>query len=167
MRWEGKQEPRFGGGENGYGGGWDSGTSSYGGAVSYGGYGSGTAGGAVRAYRETVSRAASQRPAAKGGGASPMLELQTGDGVRAGNSAGCSVHVRRCYGHRPIPGDGEAQAADAEICRKPYEEAVNAESAPRRGALSLLENNFYSQNPGHQGCLAGVDFGAFQFGAGL
>ena len=81
MRWEGKQEPRFGGGENGYGGGWDSGTSSYGGAVSYGGYGSGTAGGAVRAYRETVSRAASQRPAAKGGGASPMLELQTGDGV--------------------------------------------------------------------------------------
>lgn len=80
MRWEGKTEPRFGGGEAGAGGGWDSGMPPYGGA-SYGGYGSRTAGSAVRSYRETVAKAAPQRPAAKGGASAPMLELRPGDEV--------------------------------------------------------------------------------------
>ncbi len=80
MRWEGKTEPRFGGGEAGAGGGWDSGMPPYGGA-SYGGYGSRTAGSAVRSYRETVAKAAPQRPAAKGSASAPMLELRPGDEV--------------------------------------------------------------------------------------
>ena len=81
MRWEGKQEPRFGGGESASGG-WDSGASAYGGTSSFGGYGGRTAGGAVRSYRETVAKTASQRPgAARGGPSAPMLELRTGDEV--------------------------------------------------------------------------------------
>lgn len=81
MRWEGKQEPRFGGGESASGG-WDSGASAYGGTSSFGGYGGRTAGGAVRTYRETVAKTASQRPgAARGGPSAPMLELRTGDEV--------------------------------------------------------------------------------------
>lgn len=76
MRWEGKPEPRFGGGEAG-----GSGVPAYGGA-GYSGFGGRTAGGAVRSYRETVARAASQRPAAaKGGVSAPVLELRTGDEV--------------------------------------------------------------------------------------
>ncbi len=75
MRWEGKPEPRFGGGEAG-----GSGVPAYGGA-GYSGFGGRTAGGAVRSYRETVARAAPQRPAAKGGASAPVLELRTGDEV--------------------------------------------------------------------------------------
>ncbi|MCI8812390.1 MAG: ATP-binding domain-containing protein, partial [Oscillibacter sp.] len=75
MRWEGKPEPRFGGGEAG-----GSGVPAYGGA-GYSGYGGRTASGAVRSYRETVARAAPQRPAAKGGASAPVLELRTGDEV--------------------------------------------------------------------------------------
>ena len=81
MRWEGKPEPRFGGGEERpSGGGWEGGTVSYG-VSNYGGYGGRTAGGAVRSYRETVDKAAPQRPAARGGASAPMLELQPGDEV--------------------------------------------------------------------------------------
>ena len=74
MRWEGKPEPRFGGGEGGYGGGWDSGTASYGG-------GNRPAGGAAHAYREAAAKTASQRPASGGGASAPMPELRPGDQV--------------------------------------------------------------------------------------
>ncbi len=71
MRWEGKPEPRFGGGEAGGSG-----------VPAYSGLGGRTAGGAVRSYRETVARAATQRPAAaKGGASASVLELRTGDEV--------------------------------------------------------------------------------------
>ena len=82
MRWEGKQEPRFGGAEDGSGGGWNDGRLSYRGTSSYGGYEGGGTGSAVRSYRETVARTVPQRPAAvKGGRTEPLLQLQSGDAV--------------------------------------------------------------------------------------
>ena len=75
MRWEGKPEPRFGGGEDG---GWDSGASAYGGTAFSGGR---MAGGPVRSYRETAAKTVPQRPAAKAGASAPMLELRPGDEV--------------------------------------------------------------------------------------
>lgn len=82
MRWEGKPEPRFGGGEErpSWGGGWDGGTASYGGASNSGGTGGRAAGGAVRSYRETVAKTAPSRSAA-GSVSAPLLELRPGDRV--------------------------------------------------------------------------------------
>lgn len=70
MRWEGREEPRFGSRESG--GGWDDGTPPYGGRA---------AGGAVRPYRETIGKTTASRLEAEGGTSAFALQLQPGDTV--------------------------------------------------------------------------------------